>query len=105
MNIIDIERLDLKCRGIPPTTAQTALCELRAALVRHLSKGGTAGTGNLAERAGIATIRVSRDVTPTALANAIAARVARTIRTHADLARAPRSVASNESSRIKIGKS
>jgi hypothetical protein len=104
MNTIDIERLDLKCRGIPATTAQTALRELRLALPRHLSNDGAA-TDNLAERAGAATIRVSRDVTSTALADAIAARVARSIRTHADLTTTPRGVGPHESSRKKIGKS
>jgi hypothetical protein len=82
MKTIHIERLDLRCRGIPQASAHAAVRELGPALLRHLSERDGAA-GNSAARGGSATIRVSGDATPAALADAMAARVAAAIRTRA----------------------
>jgi hypothetical protein len=79
MKTIRIGRLDLNCRGIQPGVARGALCELDSALTRQLSGRAAEGhrTSALAESA---AIRIGTQITPAGLADAVAARVAETVR-------------------------
>jgi acetylornithine deacetylase/succinyl-diaminopimelate desuccinylase-like protein len=83
MNTIRIGRLDLKCRGIPPATAQAAMGELSSALAQQLTRRDEPQNDGPA-RPHPTTIRLSGNTTPATLANAVAARVTATV--HARLA-------------------
>jgi len=69
VNTIRIDRLDLRCRGIRPATAQAALGELSSAMLRRLTERDETENHN-------SVIFVSGNTAPTELADAIAARVA-----------------------------
>ena len=69
MKTIHIGRLVLKCRGIPPAVARGALGELSSALTRQLSAPDSA-----------AVISAGGQNTPAGLADAVAGRVAATVR-------------------------
>ena len=78
MNTIRIERLDLRCRGIAPETAQIAAGALGAALQRHLAGGEAVSAGGSPD-----LTRVTATTNPGALADTIAARVAGIVRSNA----------------------
>jgi hypothetical protein len=76
MKTIRIDRLNLKCRGIPPATAQAAARELAPALLRHLGNEAFGGTD---DANGSTTLRVPARIAPLPLANTIAGRVSAAI--------------------------
>jgi len=89
MKTIHIERLDLRCRGVPQASALAAVRELGPALLGQLSEAG-AVAGNRPAHASPATIRVSGNATPAALADAMAARVVAAVRTQAGTRHQPK---------------
>jgi len=89
MKTIHIERLDLRCRGVPQASALAAVRELGPALLGQLSEAG-AVAGNRPAHASPATIRVSGNATPAALADATAARVVAAARTQAGTRHQPK---------------
>ena len=83
MKTIHLDRLDLKCRGLPPATAQAALSELGPALARELQAGSGTAPGPLDQRGRDGALRVRAGVTAATLAGAVAARVAAQVHAHA----------------------
>jgi hypothetical protein len=79
MKTIQVDRLDLKCRGIPPATAQAAARELGSALLRHVGNEPVGG----ADANESTTLRVPARIAPSPLANAIAGRMSAVIRKRA----------------------
>jgi hypothetical protein len=90
MNKIVIDRLDLKCRGVRPATAQAAARELGVALLHQLNQSDGGAADRTRAGGGSTAIRVATGVVPTALADAIAARVAALVQTRAAAQNAPR---------------
>jgi hypothetical protein len=79
MKTIRIGQLDLKCRGVHPVVARAALRELHSALARQLSASDAEDQRPSAQPQS-GPIRLSSESTPAALANAVASRVATTVR-------------------------
>jgi len=79
MKTIRIGRLDLKCRGVSPVVARGALREFHSALTRQLSASDTKNH-HPSGPPHSAPIRISAQSTPAALADAVAARVAGSVR-------------------------
>jgi hypothetical protein len=79
MKTIRIGRLDLKCRGVDPDLARGALREFHSALARQLSESGAQDRRPSAQPPSV-PVRVSAQSTPATLADAVAARVAGSVR-------------------------
>jgi len=77
VNTIRVGRLNLKYRGVPSGVAQSALVEFPSTLTRHLLQHGERKESAASSSA---TIRIAPHSTAPAIAEAVAAHVASTVR-------------------------